>query len=123
MLYPPSLPADVKARAFHAKNGELGIFLTDTAAFLAACRSDSVVLLGWELWLVNHGWSTKTNLPVPAEGLWCGGIPVNDGHVPAVIGGQGDVDETERQLGATDLDSEVQAAWLPNVRVNFTIDG
>jgi hypothetical protein len=61
--------------------------------------------------------------PCFSKGAWCGGIPVNDGDVPAVIGGEGDVDETERQLAATELDSEVQAAWLPHVRVNFTLDG
>ena len=46
-----------------------------------------------------------------------------EGDGPAIIGGEGDVDETERQLAATDLESEVQAAWLPHVRVNFTIGG
>ena len=120
-MFPPSLSDDVKARAFRAGNGELGILPADAPIFLAACRSDGVEVLGWELWVVGHSWDFDSNLPVPAEGLWCGGIPVNDGDVPAVIGGEGDADETERQLAATDLESEVQAAWLPHVRVNFTL--
>jgi len=122
-MYPPSLPHDVKARAFRASNGELGILPADAAVFLAACRSDDVEVLGWELWVANHGWDFENNVPVPAQGVWCGGIPVNDADVPAVIGGEGDADEIERQLAATDLDKEVQAAWLPHVRVNFTLDG
>ena len=123
MMYPPSLPADVKARAFRAGNGELGILPKDASAFLAACRTDGVEVLGWELWIVNHGWDIANNLPVPAEGVWCGGIPVNDGEILAVFSGDGDADETERQLAATDLDSEVRPAWLPHVRVNFTLEG
>lgn len=122
-MYPPSLPDDVKARAFRASNGELGILPADAAVFLAACRSDDAEVLGWELWVVNHGWDLKNNVPVAAEGVWCGGIPMNDGDVPAIIGGEGDANETERQLGAIDLSSVVQAAWLPHVRVNFTLDG
>ena len=121
-MYPPSLPDHVKARAFRSGNGELGILPADASVFLAACRSDGVEVLGWELWLVNHSWDFESNLPVPADGMRCGGIPVNDGDVPAVIGGEGDVGETERQLAGTDLESEVQAAWLPHVRVNFTLD-
>lgn len=39
---------------------------------------------------------------------------------PAVVGGQDDAYETERQL-ASMLSDEVQVAWLPHVRVNFTL--
>lgn len=122
MLYPPSIPDDVKARAFVANNGELGILPTDAFNFLAACRSDNVSVLGWELWLVDHAWHLEDNNPVKTKGAWCGGIPVNRGEVPAIIGGEGDVDETERQLAAMDLEAEVQPRWLPYIRVNFTLD-
>jgi hypothetical protein len=54
MMFPPSLPDYVKARAFRATNGELGIMPGDAGAFLDACRSDGVEVLGWELWIVDH---------------------------------------------------------------------
>lgn len=120
-MYPPSLPDDVKARAFRAGNGELGIHPADAPVFLAACRSDRVEARGWELWIVDHEWDFGSGLPVPANGRWCGLIPVKDGDVPAVIGGRGNLDETERQLAASDLEAEVQAAWLAYVRVNFNL--
>jgi hypothetical protein len=47
---------------------------------------------------------------------------VQGSDVLAVWGGEGDVDETERQLAAIDLGAEVQRAWLPHVRVNFTLN-
>ena len=122
MMYPPSLPDDVKARAFRAGNGELGILPADAPAFLAACRTDDVEVLGWELWVVDHDWGFETNSPVAARGSWCGGIPVQGSDVLAVWGGEGDVDEAERQLAAIDLGAEVQRAWLPQVRVNFTLN-
>jgi hypothetical protein len=123
MMYPPSLPADVKERAFHAANGELGILPDDAASFLASCRADGIEVLGWELWVVDHAWRSGTNGPVPAIGLWCGGIPVRAHDVPAVIGGEGNADETGHQLAAMDLRTEVHPEWLPHVRVNFTLDG
>lgn len=123
MMYPPTLPDDVKARAFYAANGELGVLPEDAPAFLDACRSDGVEVLGWELWIVNHGWDIQGNRPVFANGVWSGGIPVNGSDLLAVIEGSGDASETERELEATDLKALVQAAWLPFVRVNFTLDG
>lgn len=120
-MYPPSLPADVKARAFVATNGELGVIPNDAQLFLQSCRTDSVEVLGWELWLVDHTWGSD-NAPVASVGLWCGGIPCSDEVVPAVVGGTGDVEETERQLAAFDFDTEVQPKWLPHVRVNFTLN-
>jgi hypothetical protein len=123
MMYPPSLSDDLKARAFRASNGELGILPADAPSFLAACRSDNVEVLGWELWVIDHQWGVEPNSPVPAKGSWCGGIPMQGSDVPAVVCGEGDVDETERQLGSVDLDVEVMPAWLPQVRVNFTLDG
>ena len=122
MMYPPSLPQDVKARAFLASNGELGIIPADASTFLSACRADGVEILGWELWIVDHYWDIDSNTPVPARGSWCGGIPVRGYDVPGVWGGEGDVDETERQLSSIDLASEVQPAWLAHVRVNFTLN-
>lgn len=121
MMYPPSLPAAVKARAFEALNGELGIHPDDTSSFLASCRAHGIEVLGWELWVVDHDWGAETNGPVPASGLWCGGIPVRAHDVPAVIGGVGNADETEHQLAALDLRRDVHPEWLPHVRVNFTL--
>lgn len=121
MMHPPSLPDAVRTRAFRASNGELGIFPADAPAFLDACRSDGVQVLGWELWIIDHDWGSETNAPAPISGSWCGGVPVQSHAIPAVVGGDGDVDETERQLTALDLDAEVLPAWLPYVRVNFTL--
>ena len=120
-MYPPSLADDVKARAFRATNGELGVLPSDAASFLAACRDDGVEVLGWELWVVDHQWGLENNSPVPSKGSWCGGIPIQDHVVPAVIGGSGNADKTEDQLAALDLSAEVQQEWLPYVRVNFTL--
>ncbi len=122
MMSPPSLPKDVKDRAFRAHNGELGILLADISAFLDACRSDRVRVLGWELWVVDHRWDAETNWPVPEPGSWGGGIPVIDQEVPAVIGGDGDVDETGRQIASFDFKKEVRSDWLSHVRVNFSLD-
>jgi hypothetical protein len=122
MMYPLSLPEEVKGRAFHASNGELGIIWTDTRSFLAACRSDGVTVLGWELWLADHHWMFSSNSLVLATGSRCGGIPVQGSDVPAIIGGEGDVGEVERQLASIDLHRTVQQAWLPYIRVNFTLE-
>ena len=119
MDYPPSLSEDVKRRAFLADNGEIGVPPADAGSFLDACRADSVEVLGWELWVVNHVWGLD-NSPVAAAGCWCGGIPMQGADFPAVVCGDGDGDETLRQLTAFDF-SEVQVAWLPHVRVNFTL--
>jgi hypothetical protein len=122
MLYPPSLPAHVKARAFRAANDELGILPIDAPAFLAACRADNVNVLGWELWVVDHFWDWKTRSPVPARGSWTGGIAMQDNGDVAVTAGEGDVDETEHQLASFDLKTEVPSTWLPYVRFNFTLN-
>lgn len=122
MMYPPSLPHEVKARAFRAGNGELGILPSDARTFLTACRSDGVRVLGWELWVVDCTWDAQTNGPVPAKGNWYGGIPVTKYDLPAVIGGAGDAEETERQLAELHLKVEVHPAWRDYVRVNFTLD-
>lgn len=121
MMFPPSLSEQVKARAFQAHNGELGILPSDTGAFLQACRSDRVRVLGWELWIVDHQWNADTNWPIPAPGSWSGGVPSPEDDFPAVFAGDGDVNETERQVAAIDFEREVRKAWLPHVRVNFTL--
>ncbi|MCE3288859.1 MAG: hypothetical protein K0R83_871 [Caulobacter sp.] len=120
MLAPPSLAEAVKARAFIATNGELGISLADVEAFLNACRADSAEMLGWELWIVDHAWGPDNGL-VRAPGLWCGGIPLRRHSIPAVVGGSGDLDQTAGQLASFDFRAEIQPGWLPYVRVNFTL--
>ncbi|WP_260599627.1 hypothetical protein [Sphingomonas endolithica] len=121
MLWPPSLDPVIRSQAFHATNGELGLLPEDATSFVAACREDRVEVLGWELWVVDHAWGQQSNWPVPAPGLWCGGIPVKGRNNPAVYGFDGDADEAERQLTSRDLLSEVLREWLPHVRVNFTL--
>jgi hypothetical protein len=122
MMFPPSLSADIKERAFVATNGELGVLPSDTQSFLRACRDDGVEVLGWEFWVVDHVWG-QNNAPVAAAGSWCGGIPLRGESVPAIISGTGDADDAERQIAAFDLDAEVLPQWVPLVRVNFTLNG
>ncbi len=117
MMYPPSIPENVKARAFRAGNGELGILPEDTPAFLEACRKDRVEVLGWELWVVDHEWDFETGLPSRSPGVWMGGIPMRGESLSAVVHG-----ETAEQLADIDLRAEVEPAWLPHIRVNFTLD-
>jgi len=120
-MYPPSFDPFAKSRAFLATNGELGVRPDDIDAFIDACRRDGVAVLGWELWLVDHAWGNNFEGPVPAPGYWCGGIPTKSHDLPSVIGGDGDVDETERQLKAFGLEHEIKPEWLPHVRINFTL--
>ena len=121
MMFPPSLPEDLNARAYHATNGELGMLPVDATSFLRVCKQDGVEVLGWELWVVDHTWGAETNGPVPACGPWCGGIPLQSEQLPAVVGGTGNLEDTARQLAAFDFEAEVQPLWLPYVRVNFTL--
>jgi hypothetical protein len=120
MMFPPSVSEHVKARAFRAHNGELGILPSDAAAFLQACRSDKVRVWGWELWIVDHQCNFFEK-PIPAIGSWCGIVPVPEGDVPVVITGAGDVDETERQIACFDFEAEVAEPWRHYVRVNFLL--
>lgn len=123
MMFPPSLDHTIRARAFLAANGELGIHPKDVASFLAACRVDCAEVLGWELWVIDHTWGDHINIngPVSAPGAWCGGIPVKGNTLPVVFSFGGDVDEAERQFASVDLQAEVLPDWLPHVRVNFTL--
>lgn len=107
-------------RAFRAHNGELGILPSDTGAFLQACRLDKVRVLGWELWIVDHQ-CNFADKPIPRMGSWCGLVPVPDDNVPGVFTGDGDVDETERQVASIDFETEVAEAWRPYLRLNFTL--
>lgn len=121
MLFPPSLDPIVRSRAFHATNGELGVLPEDVGSFLAACRADDIEVLGGELWVVDHAWGDHFNGPVPAPGLWCGGIPMKGYDIPVVYGFDGNADESESELTKLDLSSAVLPEWLPHVRVNFTL--
>ena len=121
MNYPPSLPDDVRQRAFRAGNGELGVLPADAAVFLAACGTDDVKVLGWELWVVDHQPDFDTNSVVPAPGWWSGLIPVQNSLEPSIIWGDGDAHEAEKQLASVDLEAEVRPEVLPYIRVNFSL--
>ena len=102
MLIPPSLSENVVSRSFRARNGEIGVLLSDSGAFLDACESDEVAVLGWEAWIAHHRWDMSP-IPVPAPGSWCGLIPVNDSDVLNVISVSGDLAAVRRQLEATNF--------------------
>ncbi len=63
MTYSPSLPRALQKRSFHARNGELGIVPSDATAFLRACDTDGVRMLGCELWIVDHRWDSAQTGP------------------------------------------------------------
>ncbi len=121
MLFPPSLPLGVLSRAFRASNGELGLSPADAIAFLDACQSDGVPVLGWELWLADHRWLAAASRPLPAPGRWCGLIPFRGNARPAVAGGSGDLGSARREIVAFDFEGLIEPEWLCYVRVNFTL--
>lgn len=125
MYFPPSLPAEILERSPCSRNGELGIARDDTDAFLAACKSDSMTVLGWELWLVNHIPSPESGQPQRSDGAILGAIPswaLTDADCPAVFGGIGDLDRTRRQIATLKLEDMVKPQWLNHIRFNITID-
>jgi hypothetical protein len=123
MNYPPSLAADVKARAFVASNGELGILPDDAQTFLRACEADSINLLGWEMWLVEHMFVAHPQAPVLSRGNWCGLIPLRGSSMLSVVGGSGNRTQTEREVSGLVLDEMVAQPWLVFIRLNFTLAG
>lgn len=122
MLFPPSLSAEVLERSFRSGNEELGILPTDTEAFLAACEADQIEVLGWDLWLVDHGFDPESGGPKQADGLWCGLIPTLEYDLPAVIAGEGDARLTRTDIAALNLSAVVKPQWLRYARFNFTLD-
>lgn len=110
MMSPPSLPVAVLQRAFTATNGELGFLLSDASAFLSACRTDNVGVLGWDLWLID-----------PLSRHWTGLLPMVGSAVPGVFAFEGDASTSEKQLADLDL-SEIEPSVMPCIRVNFTLD-
>jgi hypothetical protein len=110
MMSPPSLPLEVRERAFTATNGELGLLLSDASAFLSACRADNVEVLGWELWLVD-----------PFSRQWTGLLPMVGSATPGVFSFDSDASTSEKQLAELDL-NQIEASVLPCIRVNFTLD-
>jgi hypothetical protein len=110
MMSPPSLPAEVRERAFTARNGELGLLLSDASAFLSACRADGLEVLGWELWLVD-----------PLSRQWTGLLPVRGSANPGAFSFESDASTSEQQIAELDL-NQIDASVLPCIRVNFTLD-
>jgi hypothetical protein len=122
VLYPPSLPSSFQSRTFRASNGELGVHPKDATAFLDACQTDQVRVLGWDLWLVDHRWDAATNAPQPAKGQWCGAIPVRDECLPCILGGSENLEAARDQIAALDLAELVETKWRGYLRYNFTIE-
>lgn len=104
------------ARSFFARNGELGIHLSDVIAFLDACRKDGIDVLGWEVWIINY-----RELGQFSPGSWTGLIPTPDDST-AVIDGDGDADQVQQQFLLFQPVIDVAPVWLPHLRVNITID-
>jgi hypothetical protein len=100
---------------------ELGIVPSDANAFLASCAEDGVKVLGWELWIVDHSWARDSNDIAPSPGSWCGGVPIRGETALWVLGGEGDASETAQQLAEWDVAAKVEPAWLPYLRINFTL--
>lgn len=121
MFYPPSLPPEVFGRAFRANNGEIGLMPEDAASFLDACEKDGVGVLGWEFWIADHFRSVGPLQSAP--GSWFGGIPVKDSALENYIHGDGNVAEIRADLpNICKYLEQVEPAWAPFVRINFTLD-
>ena len=120
MLFPPSLPPEIQARAFRAINGELGIRPEDVGAFLDICDADGVEVLGWETWVADHAWVAPTRVE-RAPGRWSGGIPGRNGHPPAPAAGEGDSHVARSAIAHLSLDW-VDPAAKPYLRFNFALD-
>ena len=136
MLAPPSILDEIRRRAFKAPNGELGIELSDVMGFLEICANDSIAILGWEVWIVDHAFDPETKAPKPVLGQWCGLVPSHHLTSNRVIGGDAGnkrpseswaafvdrtIAKTRRQLSSFDAGREVDPAWVPYLRVNFTL--
>jgi hypothetical protein len=120
MLFPPSLPPEIRVRAFRAMNGELGIRAEDVEAFLDICDADGVDVLGWELWLADHAWVAPARVDY-VPGSWSGGIPGRDGHPPAVAMADGNSHAARAAIARLSLDW-VEPAVAPYLRFNFALD-
>jgi len=136
MLAPPSLPAALLARAFHAPNGELGIRREDVEPFLAACALDGVAVLGCEAWLIDHR-AHFSDGPIPSPGEWCGIMAVNGSDIPAVFTStvsdsrinESWVEFVARSIAEVraaalsfDPNNELAPKWRPYFRLNFMLD-
>ena len=122
MFYPPSLPLDVLARSFRAMNGELGLLPADVSAFLDACQTDGVRVLGWDLWLIDHAFDAGSKAPKMAKGSWCGLIPLRADPLPAVVAGTGDLARTRARIAELEFDLMFDAVWRPHIRVNIALE-
>jgi hypothetical protein len=111
----------LRARAFRADNGELGISLNDANAFLDACEADRVEVFGWEFWLADHTWPAFASAPIPSPGGWVGLIPLINDPRPAVFHGDGDLVAVRRQIENLKIDGAIEPRWLSHVRINFTL--
>jgi hypothetical protein len=118
--YPPSLPPEVMGRAWRASNGELGIMPSDAEAFLDACERDSIQVLGWELWLVDH-WLEGENTLVSRSGIWTGLIPDIQGAV-GVWASNADLNGSRDEIRRVDWRPQIQRELHDFVRYNFTLD-
>jgi hypothetical protein len=120
-LYRPrSLDRSIIERSWLAGNGELGILPEDVNGFLDACVSDSISVLGWEMWLVEHQWDGEEGAEI-GRGMWTG-------LVPHVQGGtccwqdSADAPTTRAQIANLEWRNAVPTQLHPWVRFNFTLD-
>jgi hypothetical protein len=122
MHYPPSLPKEVLSRSFRARNGELGILPDDLDAFLAACRTDQVEILRWELWLVDHQTEPFDGEVLKALGRWTGLIPARSAAAPTgVFGGDRNSCASSAEITALTPFDRVEPRWHPYLRYNFLL--
>ncbi|OWJ67953.1 hypothetical protein BWR60_07030 [Inquilinus limosus] len=110
--------------------------MQDIETFFIACEQGDAVILGWEVWIVDHDADLSSGSPVFEIGQWCGLIPVITTSVPAVIGGGlvsgrresepwaelvgRSVAMARDQIAEAKLAEEVVPDWQPFLRVNFT---
>lgn len=119
--FPPSLATAVLARAIKTSTGELGICREDVDEFLGACFRDCINVLGWEIWLVDHAWSTASSEPQPAAGGISGIVPMLGSEQPSIVGGSGDLEQTAAQIASAYWEDFVDQHYTPHLRFNFTL--
>lgn len=120
-MIPPSLPPEVLARSFRARNGELGVREADVDAFLDACDADGFAVLGWELWLVDHEPGAANFFPSPSPGSWTPFVPVAGRSVTTIFSGHDDARASRAEIREFAWPELIAESWLPLLRFNFTV--
>src|SRR5262249_4593751 len=99
---PPLCPLTSFAARFSPPTARPAFGPSAAEAFLQACETDGIEVLGWEAWIVHHRWDFDANWPRPAYGSWCGLFPT-ESH-GELVGGTGDAGAARREIAEFTLE-------------------